>query len=469
MLDGRAELSQQRGLWFWLKRKDWTNTLMPKKQSAPRYLYLLFHREPQPREQDAFTSPSAEDWWLNNGERYSLVATIMATSIEAALLLAPPHQDGWYHNAGVTLRPIPSPRACQAGDVLVADNQYEGQQTWMIGAQGWTLLPTPPAQSWVQQDGQQREILSVAWSPDGNRFAACGGQGLVRVYTLGSRYDPDYDTHAGIARAVAWSPDGARIATGDGNDATHIWDVAEDTSTNRVANPACGRVLICRQGEQPIFYKGTYALAWSPDNLRVAAGNHLGVVRIWNAETGRCEARYQQHRDVVRALAWSSDGRFLASASADGTVRVWNRHHFRVEYAIQVGELDAVNAMGWSPDGGFLLLGGGGGNFLQLRAADSGTLIKTISLSRYTGITEVLSLAYAPTGLYAVAGCADGTVQVVDVAEAKHIHTYHAHSGRVNTVAWSLVGNFIASGGEDTWVRIWEAPNGTLRPPQPLL
>src|SRR5712692_2329334 len=162
---------------------------MPKKKSAPRYLYLLFHREPQPREQDAFTSPSAEDWWLNNSEHYSLVATIMATSIEAALLLAPPHQDGWYHNAGVTLRPIPSPRACQAGDVLVADNQYEGRQTWMIEARGWTALPIAPAEAPVQQHGQQKEILGVAWSPEGNRFAACGGQGLVRVHTLGSRYD----------------------------------------------------------------------------------------------------------------------------------------------------------------------------------------------------------------------------------------------------------------------------------------
>jgi WD40 repeat protein len=431
---------------------------MAKKQSAPRHLYLLFHRHTLSQDPG---SVGPGDWWLGNCERYALVATIMATSVEQARLLAEPQQGGWYHHSAVVLQSITSLRDCRAGDVLLVDNQYEGRQTWMIIAGRWTVLPEPQTEAPVHLDGQQKEILSVAWSPDGKRFAACGGQGLVRVYTLGSSYAPDYNTHAGIARAVAWSPGGERIATGDGNDATHIWDVAEDTSTTHLADAASGRILICREGGQPIFYKGAYAVAWSPDTLRVAAGNHLGIVRIWSAETGRCEARYR-HQDVVRAVAWSPAGRLLASASADCTVLVWNRDYFRIEYAIQAGQLTQVNALAWSPTGDHFLLGGSGGNFLQLHEARTGNLVRTIGLSRYTGVEEVLSVAYAPGGHYAVAGCADGTIQVVNVAGARHIHTYYGHSGRVNAVAWSPVGGLIASGGEDTRVRVWAAPPATL-------
>src|SRR5712692_6290748 len=254
-------------------RKDWRTSLMAKKKpTVPKKSYQLYQR----RVPDGDARP--EQWWINNAAHYDLVAHLSADSMEEACILTRHQDSAWYRQPDVTLVANAPVRTSLDGDVLVAEGKLRRErQTWMLIA-GSAVLLTEPQEQEVESAGQQQAIVAVCWSPDGKRFAACGLQGLVRVHALGSPRDSCYDVH-GYAQSVAWSPDGKRIATGDGRDATHIWDVCPAEEDAYGADAVWGRILICRERQEHEWFKGTYAVAWSPGGCGVLPGSGACLAR----------------------------------------------------------------------------------------------------------------------------------------------------------------------------------------------
>ena len=73
-----------------------------------------------------------------------------------------------------------------------------------------------------------------------------------------------------------------------------------------------------------------YALAWSPDDSRIASGSGdpFGgsidqTVQVWEASSGQLLHTYRGHAGGIYSLAWSPDGTRLASGSSDQTVQIW--------------------------------------------------------------------------------------------------------------------------------------------------
>lgn len=426
-----------------------------KKIVLPTYPYQVFHYQGQ-------GIPHLSQWWVNNATHYRLVAEILAPSMSAAFQLS--KQGGpWYNNRGVTLRVHAPLRGSRDWDILFGECEGQEPQTWMI-VLGCPTLIIPPQDRPVEKIGQQKAILSIAWSPDGRRLAVGGKQGLVRVHTLGHPHrSPCYDKAHYYVRSVAWSPDGRRIATGDDYKTTHIWDVEADTVSDYWGDAARGRVLLCREPVPPDSNEGICAVAWSPPSTKVASGNDQGYVYVWDASTGACVWKYQEHQKAIRALAWSPDGVYLASASDDKTIAIWDTSAQRSWCTISDDSMGQFHALAWSPDGDQLLLGGTQSAVLSLYEPARGTRTGTIPLSLSTGCVGVHSVAFAPDARYAVAGCRDGTVQIVDVATKEHIHTYRGQKESVFSVAWSPTGAHIASGSGDAYAFVWDVPQAILQ------
>ena len=52
----------------------------------------------------------------------------------------------------------------------------------------------------------------------------------------------------------------------------------------------------------------------------------------------------------------------------------------------------------------------------------------------------------------------DGTVQIWNATNGKHIYTYTGHgNSAVYTISWSSDGKYLASGGGDKTIQIWSA------------
>jgi WD40 repeat protein len=65
------------------------------------------------------------------------------------------------------------------------------------------------------------------------------------------------------------------------------------------------------------------AVAYSKDNLWLAAGDDDGDIRVFDATTGQETQSLVGHQKKVLQVSFL-EGNFLASVSADGTVRLWD-------------------------------------------------------------------------------------------------------------------------------------------------
>src|SRR4029450_5030115 len=65
-------------------------------------------------------------------------------------------------------------------------------------------------------------------------------------------------------------------------------------------------------------------VAFSPDGNTLASGGVDGVLKLWDAHTGKVRHAFQGHKGLITAVAFSPDGRYLSSSSADGTIRLWD-------------------------------------------------------------------------------------------------------------------------------------------------
>jgi WD40 repeat protein len=175
-----------------------------------------------------------------------------------------------------------------------------------------------------------------------------------------------------------------------------------------------------------------FDVATSPDGKLVATSGKDGTIRLWNAADGSAGTTLNSPGGEVDSLAFSPDGTLLAAGGKDGLI-VWAVASGRE--LRQLKTIDEQHGLGpaallgvaYSADG-TLLAGAGEDGFATIwRAADGQQLLR---ISANTGN------GFDPVGLFQ-----DGTPAPV---------------GALNAVAFSPDGTLLATGGEDTIVRIWD-------------
>lgn len=210
-------------------------------------------------------------------------------------------------------------------------------------------------------------VDALAWSPDGQRIASAGLSGIDVWDTITGKTLKNLNDRAD---AIVWSPDGKYIVASHGvgyddrsSSHTRIWEASgsfwnhkqgqasyyySDAPAVIVWSPDLSKVAIVGshdfkplEGElgvgvvslrgRKLICQGRPcngdAIAWSPDNTRIAwgAGNEIPV---WDVRSSRQEGHhlltYREHRSSIVAVSWSPDGRQITSRSEDGSGLVWD-------------------------------------------------------------------------------------------------------------------------------------------------
>ena len=212
------------------------------------------------------------------------------------------------------------------------------------------------------------------------------------------------------------------------------------------------------------------SLAWSHDGSHIASGDTAGHVHVWHTLTGQHLLTYTGHKRFVRSLAWSPDDQDIASGGdyGDGTVQVWDATT-GMHLATWNGQ-NRIFAVSWSPYSPSTLVSASFDATVQvLQLEQSGqpeqqTLIPHLIYRGHR--SPVYAASYSPDGQYVASGGDDTTVQVWEAATGRLVTHYGSHTLAVKALSWSPDSLTIASGGDDKTMHIWNALTGERIAPE---
>jgi WD40 repeat protein/serine/threonine protein kinase len=286
--------------------------------------------------------------------------------------------------------------------------------------------------------GHSGGVLSVAFSPDGQRIVTGSLDGTAKVWEAASGKElVTFKGHRGGINSVAFAPDGQRIATSGFKDPTpRVWD-----STS-------GKELLTLKGHHAMVN----SVAFAPDGQRIATASSDGTAKVWNAASGNELLVLTGHLYSVLSVDFSPDGRRMATGGEDHTARVWDADS-GVQLLVLIGHLYEVLSVAFSPDGQRIVTGGPDARAKVWEAA-SGKELRTLRARN-----EINSVAFSPDGRRIATGSGYSNylaVQVWDAESGEELLAFNGHNDQVRSVAFSPDGQRLVTGSLDGTAKLWE-------------
>jgi WD40 repeat protein len=200
-----------------------------------------------------------------------------------------------------------------------------------------------------------------------------------------------------------------------------------------------------RAGEIPRQPIWIYDVAFSPNGSLLAWSGAEGMVVLWDLEQAK-PLKYWiiPSGQTVRAISFNPKGSLIAYGASGNIVRLRNTSSGRIEKDITTS-FGSIHQLAFSPNNKYLAISG------DSRRVDLWDLDKWTYLGSLAGPSGSgpCSLAWSPLGNYLASGCGDKTVRIWNPATRLEERALAGHEGRIWSMAWSPDGRLLASAGED--------------------
>jgi len=190
------------------------------------------------------------------------------------------------------------------------------------------------------------------------------------------------------------------------------------------------------------------------------------------------------HSAPVRALIFNADGSTILSGGMDKVVNVWKlgdprpRHVQTIRPRIWRGYAGSIYAMALAP-----AADPRGQRHLAVAGIGVDSNRGEINLFRFPGLEHgptgeieaqlpggaprghgmsVMCLAFDPTGRFLASGSNDSTVRIWDIPTRTTTKVLTGHRGAVNALGYSPDGRRLVTGGADGLVQLWDVAQGAI-------
>ncbi len=304
---------------------------------------------------------------------------------------------------------------------VIADAALAESQATLEAAKKQAAEPIPVA-------------VQMSLSPDSATALIVGADGAASHVFLENGLLLEPPDRAGVA---VYLPNGSLLCIGADK---HV----RRTSVRRVW--ALERT-IGNPDDPAIFADRVTTLAFSPDGKLLATGGGTpsrdGELKLWRVADGTLARSIPKtHADTINSVAFSPDGEFLATAAGDRFARVW-----RVSDGSRVANLEGhtghVLGVAWRADGLTLATAG----------ADRSVRVWNFAQRKQTANTadfgaEVSAVSFVGGSDAVLSACGDGSLRFAGKPLPDSI-------GFLFTAAADPAGRWVAAGGQDGVVRVW--------------
>ena len=316
-------------------------------------------------------------------------------------------------------------------------------------------------------------IWSLEFSPDG-RTLAVGKYQWVEIWDLETqRIIYTYEPHAGEVRSLTFSSDGKTLYTSSGlasrSGEIRVWDVSSeeliksfeihgDTIESISLNPRNTTLITASMDEYSAVIDLTrledtdfsvdkwltqhvgrvLCTLYHPAGTYFVTGSEDKTIKVWNPSSLSVLVSLDANDDTVYSLAYSAEDDVIVSGSADNTVRTWR-----------------VTSAGGGDRGAV------GRNSLEM----TGTLVREYNGHQgavYSVDSEFIPLRSANRMTLIASGSADTSVIIWRLRSGNRYETFDASTDAVYAVRFSPDGEFVAAGGRDGKVRLYNLRKRTL-------
>ncbi len=322
--------------------------------------------------------------------------------------------------------------------------------------------------------------VDAAWSSDGQSLALAGGDGAVRLLSVGSlAICEPIGRHPGGVLALAWQKAGRLFVTSGQDGVVQLWDarslqgrriLERSQWSEHLAFSDNGRLLAVatartlrifdEQGELRhalTEHPGSIAaIAWRPRCADIAAAGNGGV-RLHRLAPGAAsppEARDYPVRGACLTASWNADGRVLAAGMQDGSVQVW---YVAGGTQSQIEGMGAkVFATDWSANGRYLAAAAGSALVVWDLGSKGPAGARAIELKAHS--ERITALRFRPNGSWLVSAARDRRLLLWRVGAADEPVDAHLLPDDCTLLRFSRDGALLAAGDARGGITVYECP-----------
>ncbi|EOA24015.1 hypothetical protein CARUB_v10017230mg [Capsella rubella] len=199
-------------------------------------------------------------------------------------------------------------------------------------------------------------------------------------------------------------------------------------------------------------------LDWGSANVLAIALDH--TVYLWDASTGSASElmSVDEEKGPVTSINWALDGCNLAVGLDNSEVQIWDCVTKRKLRTLKGGHQERVGSLAWNSH--ILTTGGMDGKVINNDVRARSHVVQS-----YRGHTlEVCGLKWSGSGQYLASGGNDNVVHVWDRSSSTQwLHRLEEHTSAVKALAWCpFQTNLLATGGGDgdRMIKFWNTSTG---------